>query len=133
MGKRGDSMNYKIGMVIKGKITGIQPYGAFVSLDEETQGLIHISECKHGFVKDLSEVLAVGNEIEVMVLDIDEYTKKISLSLRALEESTTFQYHPKKRRQHHEKVGKLGFSTIKEAIPKWIEEAKEDEKKRDYE
>lgn len=130
MGKRGDSMNYKIGMVIKGKITGIQPYGAFVSLDEETQGLIHISECKHGFVKDLNEVLTVGNEIEVMVLDIDEYTKKVSLSLRTLEENTTFQYHPKKRRQHHEKIGKLGFATIKESMPKWIEEAKEDEKNR---
>ncbi|MEK6190555.1 MAG: CvfD/Ygs/GSP13 family RNA-binding post-transcriptional regulator [Carnobacterium alterfunditum] len=123
-------MRYKIGMVVKGKITGIQPYGAFVSLDEETQGLIHISECKHGFVKDLSEVLAVGNEIEVMVLDIDEYTKKISLSLRALEESTTFQYYYKKRRQHHEKFGALGFDTIKESIPKWIEEAKEAEKKQ---
>lgn len=122
-------MRYKIGMIIKGKITGIQPYGAFVSLDEETQGLIHISECKHGFVKDLSEVLAVGNEIEVKVLDIDEYTKKISLSLRALEESTTFQYHSKKRRKHQEKFGMLGFDTIKESMPKWIEEAKEDEKK----
>lgn len=116
-------------MVIKGKITGIQPYGAFVSLDEQTQGLIHISECKHGFVKELSEVLAVGNEIEVMVLDIDEYTKKISLSLRALEESTTFQYHSKKRRKYHDKFGILGFDTIKESIPKWIKEAKEDEKK----
>ena len=122
-------MRYKIGMVIKGKITGIQPYGAFVSLDEQTQGLIHISECKHGFVKELSEVLAVGNEIEVMVLDIDEYTKKISLSLRALEESTTFQYHSKKRRKYHDKFGILGFDTIKESIPKWIKEAKEDEKK----
>lgn len=69
-------MEYKIGMVIKGTVTGIQPYGAFVSLDNETQGLIHISECKHGFVKDLSEVLEVGSDIEVMVLDIDEYTKK---------------------------------------------------------
>lgn len=123
-------MKYKIGMIIKGKITGIQPYGAFVSLDDETQGLIHISECKHGFVKDLNEVLEVGNEIEVMVLDIDEYTKKISLSLRTLEESTTYQYHPKKRRQHHEKAGKLGFATIKESMPQWIEEAKEDEKKK---
>lgn len=130
MANRGDRMKYKIGRVIKGEITGIQPYGAFVSLDKETQGLIHISECKHGFVKDLSEVLAVGDEIEVMVLDIDEYTKKISLSLRALEESTTFQYHPKKRRQQHEKVGKLGFATIKEAMPIWIEEAKADENNR---
>lgn len=69
-------MTYKIGMIVKGKVTGIQPYGAFVSLDKDTQGLVHISECKHGFVKNLNEVLQVGEEIEVMVIDIDEYTKK---------------------------------------------------------
>ena len=38
---------YRIGMVLEGYVTGIQPYGAFVALDEETQGLIHISECHH--------------------------------------------------------------------------------------
>ena len=37
-------MRYRIGMIIEGRITGIQPYGAFVSLDNRTQGLIHISE-----------------------------------------------------------------------------------------
>lgn len=44
-------MDYQIGKVITGKITGVQPYGAFVSLDAETQGLIHVSEVKHGFIK----------------------------------------------------------------------------------
>ena len=39
-------MKYKIGMVLSGTITGLQPYGAFVSLDEETQGLIHVSKYK---------------------------------------------------------------------------------------
>ena len=37
-------MQYRIGQIVEGTITGIQPYGAFVSLDEETSGLIHISE-----------------------------------------------------------------------------------------
>ena len=44
--KRGNLMKYKIGMVLSGTITGLQPYGAFVSLDEETQGLIHVSKYK---------------------------------------------------------------------------------------
>ena len=37
---------FEIGTVTKGKVTGIQPYGAFVALNEETQGLVHISEVK---------------------------------------------------------------------------------------
>lgn len=120
-------MNYKIGMVTEGEVTGIQPYGAFVSLDEETQGLIHISECKHGYVKDVSDFLSVGDIVGVVIIDIDEYTKKISLSIRALEDPQTFVYYPKKKR-YYKKHDKIGFQSIKEAMPKWIEQAKEDEK-----
>ena len=48
-------MDYRIGMVLTGRVTGIQPYGAFVLLDDNTQGLIHISELKHGFISDVSD------------------------------------------------------------------------------
>lgn len=123
-------MDYKIGMIVKGKVTGIQPYGAFVSLDKETQGLIHISECRHGYVKNLDEILTVGDEMDVMILDIDEYTKKISLSLRTLDEKSNFHYHSKKRRYRQEKMGQIGFKTIHDLMPQWILEAKADEEKR---
>ena len=53
-------VNYRIGMVLDGKVTGIQPYGAFVALDDKTQGLIHISECRHGFIDDIRSYLKVG-------------------------------------------------------------------------
>ncbi|MCA9765927.1 MAG: general stress protein 13 [Carnobacterium sp.] len=120
-------MDYKIGMIVKGRITGIQPYGAFVSLDKETQGLIHISECTHGYVKNLNDVLTVGDTMDIVILDIDEYTKKISLSLRALEEQNHFQYHSKKRKYRQEKTDHDGFDTIRELMPHWIKEAKDDE------
>ncbi|GAA3320059.1 hypothetical protein GCM10020331_029500 [Ectobacillus funiculus] len=42
---------YHRGTVVKGKVTGIQGYGAFVALDESTQGLVHISEITNGYVK----------------------------------------------------------------------------------
>ena len=83
-------IDYRIGMVLEGRVTGIQPYGAFVALDEETQGLIHISECHHGFVEDIQKYLEVGQKIKVMIIDIDEYTKKISLSVRCLEKPFDF-------------------------------------------
>ncbi len=68
-------MNYRIGDIVTGKVTGIQAYGVFVMLDEKTQGLIHISECQHGFVKDLSDLFQIDQVLEVIILDIDEYTQ----------------------------------------------------------
>ena len=85
-------MEYRIGDILTGKVTGVQPYGAFVMLDEHTQGLVHISECQHGYVKDTSDIFTVGQRVEVVILDIDEYTQKISLSLRALQAFAIFRY-----------------------------------------
>ncbi len=62
----------EVGQILKGKVTGIQPYGAFVALNEEVQGLVHISEVTHGFVKDINDHLTVGDEVSVKVLSIDE-------------------------------------------------------------
>ncbi len=70
------STKYEVGNVVTGKVTGIQPYGAFVALDEETQGLVHISEITHGFVKDVNEHLKIGDEVSVKVLAVEAEGKK---------------------------------------------------------
>lgn len=67
---------FEVGSVYTGKVTGLQAYGAFVALDEETQGLVHISEVTHGFVKDINEHLAIGDEVQVKVLSVDEEKAK---------------------------------------------------------
>ena len=77
---------FEIGSILTGKVTGIQSYGAFVALDENNQGLVHISEITHGFVKDINEHLKVGDEVKVKVLSVDEEAGKIGLSIRATEE-----------------------------------------------
>ena len=78
-------MALEVGQVVKGKVTGIQSFGAFVQIDgENTQGLVHISEVSNTFVKDINDYLKVGQEVEVKVIKIDEANKKISLSVRAL-------------------------------------------------
>ena len=76
------SEKFTVGQVVKGKVTGIKPFGAFVALDESTQGLVHISQVTHGFLKDINEALSVGDEVEVKVLSIDENSKRISLSIK---------------------------------------------------
>ena len=56
------SEKIETGSILTGKVTGIQPYGAFVALDDNTQGLVHISEITHGYVKDINDHLKVGDE-----------------------------------------------------------------------
>jgi general stress protein 13 len=120
---------YEVGHVTTGKVTGIQPYGAFVALDDQTQGLVHISEIKHGFVKDINEFLKVGDEVNVKVLTVDEEKGKISLSIRATEEAPKAQEVKRPRRQASVKVedtrdaGNEGFNTLKDKLQEWIEKS----------
>ncbi|MFM0772390.1 S1 RNA-binding domain-containing protein [Streptococcus suis] len=111
----------KIGDKLKGTVTGIQPYGAFVQLENGTTGLIHISEIKTGFVDNIYDHLKLGQEVLVQVVDFDEYTEKASLSIRTLEEEQ--QKIPRHHRFTNER-NKIGFSPLAKQLPKWIEEAK---------
>lgn len=117
---------YHIGQKLCGRVTGIQPYGAFVLLDDHTQGLIHISECKSGIVHDLKHELRIGKPVVVTVLDIEQYNKKISLSLRQ-EDMHASQVLPKNinLRKHFWTNNHLnyGFSAIEKHREAWIKEA----------
>ncbi|MGY3750274.1 CvfD/Ygs/GSP13 family RNA-binding post-transcriptional regulator [Vagococcus acidifermentans] len=115
-------MDYKIGMTVRGNITGIQSYGAFVSLGNGEQGLIHVSEVKNGYIKNIGDTLKVGQQVDVLVIDIDEYSQKISLSLRALETKGYFRSSRKKRYATN-KNKKIGFKSIAQALPGWMDEA----------
>ncbi|KRL37352.1 CvfD/Ygs/GSP13 family RNA-binding post-transcriptional regulator [Liquorilactobacillus uvarum] len=122
-------MEYRIGMIVEGKITGIQSYGAFVTLKDNTQGLIHISECRHGFVDDIHKYLKVNQTVEVRIIDIDEYTQKISLSLRCLvKNSNDLDKLGTKIRCEHKHYWTsrhvdVGFKPISERLNAWITEA----------
>ena len=124
-------MRYRIGMIIEGRITGIQQYGAFVSLDNRTQGLIHISECHHGYVDNIRNFLKVGQMVRVMIIDIDEYTGTIRLSIRCLEKAFDFSREKRRPGFNHRKYWtnkhvQEGFKPISKRMSKWINEALED-------
>ncbi|MBE5928678.1 MAG: S1 RNA-binding domain-containing protein [Lachnospiraceae bacterium] len=71
-----------VGMVTKGVIETIMPYGCFVNIGEGLSGLVHISQISHRHLKTPSEEVKVGDEVDVKVTDVKE--GKISLSMKAL-------------------------------------------------
>ena len=74
---------HQIGQVVPGKVTKLVPFGAFVRVDEGIEGLVHISELAERHVEIPEQVVQVGDEIFVKVIDIDLERRRISLSPQA--------------------------------------------------
>ncbi|WP_283679349.1 S1 domain-containing RNA-binding protein [Lentilactobacillus sp. Marseille-Q4993] len=89
-------MAIEVGEKVNGKVSGITNFGAFVDLGEHKTGLVHISEVSDGFVKDIHDILKVGDEVTVKVMKI-EGDNKISLSIRKAQEHSETEH-----REHHE-------------------------------
>ena len=107
----------KVGSIIKGEITAIKPYGAFVKILPDYVGLIHISEFSEGFVRSIEDYVNIGDVIDLKIIKILE--DKFSLSYKAL--------HKKKKRYNI--VLDTGFTPLKEILREWINnyEEKDDE------
>ncbi|MHA6261251.1 S1 domain-containing post-transcriptional regulator GSP13 [Sporosarcina sp. CAU 1771] len=118
------SRKIEVGEELTGIVTGIQPYGAFVALEDGIQGLVHISEITYGFVKDIDEFLIVGQEVKVKVLEIDEEAGKISLSIRALLEAPpVIKKDDNSRKTLQARVNERdadGFNSLKDKLQDWI-------------
>ncbi|WP_440896159.1 S1 domain-containing post-transcriptional regulator GSP13 [Amphibacillus sp. Q70] len=119
------SEKFTEGQVLTGKVTGVQPYGAFVALDNEIQGLVHISEVTHGFVKDINEFITVGDEVNVKILSIDEEKNKYSLSIRATEEAPKAKAKAQKSNASQNQE-EQGFNTLKDKLSEWLKQSEQD-------
>ena len=114
---------YHIGDVVEGEVTGLQPFGVFVQVDEDHQGLIHISEINHGYVSNVEDKFTIGQKLTVKIIDIDEFTSKMSLSIRALKKLATSNKPAKNAWPKKRPAPKIGFVSIEEQLPGWVEEA----------
>lgn len=70
--------------LVKGKVTRLTDFGAFVELSPGVEGLIHISELSEGRVKSCSDVVSVGQEVEMRILGVDGENRRIALSIKAV-------------------------------------------------
>lgn len=90
-------MSVEVGSKLKGKVTGITNFGAFVELPEGSTGLIHISEVADSYVKDVNDHLSVGDEVEVKVISVKD--GKTSLSIKQTIEKPQSQNNSDFKRQ----------------------------------
>ena len=78
---------YKVGDIVKGSVTKITAFGAFVELSNKIDGLIHISQLSHDRVDKVKDVLKVGDDVEARVIKVDTDERRIGLSIKAVSEN----------------------------------------------
>lgn len=118
--------HYKVGQHLKVRVTGIQPYGAFVETPDNTEGLIHISEIMDDYVHNLKKFLSEGQVVRAKVISIDK-EGKLNLSLK---DNDYFKNYERKKEKQSvldeiKETEKYGFQTIKERMPGWIKQSKD--------
>lgn len=104
---------YEKDNIVTGYVTGIEPYGIFVSLDDYYDGLIHISEISSDFVNNVSNYANIGESLKMKVLEVNEKTHHIKLSIKDID------YRIEKKSKI--KPTKHGFSTLEKNLPIWID------------
>ncbi len=82
-----DMSDLKEGMILKGTVRNVIDFGAFVDIGVHQDGLVHVSQLSERFVKHPSEVVSVGDVVNVKVLGVDMQKKKISLSMKGVKQS----------------------------------------------
>ena len=75
---------YKVGQLVKGKVSKIASFGAFIELEDGVDGLVHISQIADERVEKVKDVLQVGQEVEARVVKVDRNERRIGLSIRAV-------------------------------------------------
>lgn len=85
--KRAKAADIPVGTVLTGKVESLQPYGAFIRMEDGVSGLVHVSQIAKKRVNDPADVLKVGEEVQVKVIAVKD--GKLSLSIKALQEPET--------------------------------------------
>ena len=105
----------KVGNIVKGEITGVTPYGVFVSLEDDYSGLVHISEVSNKYVKNLEKLFNIGDIINVKILELDENKNHAKLSIKKID------YKVEQSLSMIPESVK-GFELLEENLPKWTNE-----------
>lgn len=74
------------GSIVTGRVARLVDFGAFVDIGAQTDGLLHISEMSTGYVKHPSEVVKIGDEVQVRILEVDPRKRRISLTMKDLDQ-----------------------------------------------
>ncbi len=127
--------SYPVGTIVDGTVTKTVPFGAFVALGENTEGLVHISEMAPRHIETPAQVVKVGDVVKVKVMDINPERRRISLSMKAaaaelgieieVDETIQPEERPARKNRRDEKKPEEGAEAPAEATEASAEEATE--------
>ena len=106
---------YNIGQIIDVKIKSIEPFGAFVSVDDIYSGLIHISQIDGKYIRNIDKKFNINDIKTVKIIGIDEEKKQLKLTMINVK-----QHNKGSNRKLSET--KLGFELFEEILPNWIQQ-----------
>jgi ribosomal protein S1 len=112
---------YQIGQVVKGTVSKIMPFGVFVELDKDIQGLAHLMELSHEPVKAAEEVVKPGQELEFKIISIEPAEHRLGLSIKQLTEA------PAKAEAKAEATGEADKAPEADTAPEAAEETESSE------
>lgn len=117
-------MAIEVGAILEGVVTGIVKFGAFVQLDEDHNGLVHISEISDEYVKEVSDHLSKGQKVKVKVLSIED-GGKIALSMKQAQPKSEQQKPLPQAVQLHREVHRSDASSFDDMLSKFMKVSNE--------
>ncbi len=102
------------GRIYRGKVTRVEKYGAFVDIGARRPGLLHVREMSAGYVEHPSELVSVGDEIDVRVLKLERKRQRIDLTRQAMAEEAVQEAEPEDKAEEEEAVQQTAMEAAME-------------------
>jgi len=112
-------MDFEVGAICTGKVTGITKFGAFATIAPGKSGLVHISEIASSYVSDVSEHLAEGQEVNVKVIGIDQ-SGRMNLSIKA---ATSAPVSEPRRSQQPKQQASSGEPSFEDKLKRFMQDS----------
>lgn len=112
---------HEINDFVIGTVTNVKPYALFLTFDDGSQGLLHISEISDSYIRDIEKFGTIGDQMKVKVLSIDPTNGFLRVSLKQVPSDEAFSNHSNNKRKIPE-VSNEDFKILENNLPRWIEE-----------
>lgn len=114
-------MDIKVGDIIEGTVIEHRPYGSILIFDDETKGLLHISEISNTYIKNIRRFMHIGRTYQVKVISIAE-DGFLRVSMNKITDKEKEEYRQRKERKVAIDENSIDFTALKEHLKTWEEE-----------